>query len=344
MGAIDKQVDQKQLYNDIKQLIELTQHDTLRKVSQTGVLLYWHIGIRINSEILKLDRAKYGEEIIDNLSKDLQFKFGTGFGKRIIYRCVQFAKFFSDEESIIALSEHLKWSHFVSLLNIDDTLKRDYYAQMCRIERWSVRALKGNVNSMLYERTALAKKTEKIIKQEIKKLENTGILKPDFVMQDPIILDFLSDKQIASEVDFESAIINDIEQFLLSMGAGFTFQERQKIIEIDGDHFKIDLIMYNRRLKCLVAIELKMGEFKPQDKGQIELYLRWLEKHEMQTGENPPLGIILCSEKSHERVELLALDKTGIHVSQFLTELPPKHILEERLHLAIQRARERYEQ
>ncbi len=142
---------------------------------------------------------------------------------------------------------------------------------------------------------------------------------------------------------FERAIIQDIEQFLLSMGTGFTFQERQKVIEIDGEHFKIDLLMYNRRLRRMVAIELKMRAFRPQDKGQIELYLRWLEKHEMQPGENSPIGIILCSEKSHERVELLSLNQSGVHVSQFLTELPPKEIFEARLHQAIKRARDLYE-
>lgn len=342
MNKLDAHIDQEKLYSDISRLIETTQNETLRKVNQTGVLLYWHIGQRINSEILKLDRAQYGESIIDQLAKDLQVKFGPGFGRRIIYRCIQFAKLFSDEKIVSALSAHLKWSHFVGLLNIDDSLKREFYAEMCRIERWSVRALKNNISSMLYERTALAKNPENIIRKEIDKLRDTGLLKPDFIMQDPVILQFLSNKNIENETDFENAIIQDIEQFLLSMGAGFTFQERQKVIEIDGDYFKIDLLMYNRRLKCMVVIEIKMGEFKSQDKGQIELYLRWLKKHEMQPGENPPLGIILCSEKSRERVELLELDNSGIHVTQFLTELPPKKAFEERLHQAIKKAQERY--
>jgi len=344
MSDIDTHIDQKKLFEEISHLIETTQRETLRKVSQIGVLLYWHIGQRINREILNLKRAEYGKEIINQLAKDLQIKFGPGFGQRIIYRCAQFAKLFCEEVIVSTLSNHLKWSHFVALLNVDAPLKRDFYAEMCRIERWSVRTLKDKMGGMLYERTALAKKPEQVIEKEIQRLRQSDILKPDFIMQDPVILQFLSNQDIETEADFEQAIIQDIEQFLLSMGTGFTFQERQKVIEIDGEHFKIDLLMYNRRLKRMVAIELKMREFKPQDKGQIELYLRWLEKYEMQPGENPPIGIILCSEKSHERVELLSLNRSGIHVSQFLTELPPKEVFEERLHLAIKKARNRYEQ
>jgi predicted nuclease of restriction endonuclease-like (RecB) superfamily len=340
---IDNHINTSKLFKDISELIETTQQQTLRKISQTGVLLYWHIGARINCDVLDLERAKYGANIIDNLADKLQMRFGRGFGRRVIYRCVQFAKQFTEEQVVASLSNHLKWSHFVALLNIDNKLKREFYAEMCRIERWSLSRLKEKINSMLFERTAIAKKPESIIEKEITKLRKTDILKPDFIMQDPIILQYLSNQQFDNERSFEDAIVSDIQQFLLSMGTGFTFQERQKVIEIDGDFFKIDLLMYNRQLRCLTAIELKMGEFKPADKGQIELYLRWLEKHEMLQGENPPIGIILCAEKSEERVELLQLKNSGISVSQFLTELPPKKVFEERLHAAIKSARERYE-
>jgi predicted nuclease of restriction endonuclease-like (RecB) superfamily len=343
MKSVDSSSEKNDLYRDISTLIETTRSKTLRKINQTGVLLYWHIGKRINQEILKLGRAAYGENIIDQLSQNLQLKFGPGFSRRIIYRCVQFAKTFDNKKIVEMLASHLKWSHFVKLLNIDAQLKRDFYAEMCRVERWSVRALEAKIDSMLYERTALSKNPEKIIEREIVKLRETDTLKPDFIMQDPVILQFLDQNQINNEADFEQAIVQDIEKFLLSMGSGFTFQERQKIIEIDGDHFKIDLLMYHRRLKSMVVVEIKMGAFKPQDKGQIELYLRWLEKYEMQPGENSPIGIVLCAEKSHERVELLTLDSQGIHVAQFLTELPPKKIFEEQLHRVIMRARERHD-
>jgi predicted nuclease of restriction endonuclease-like (RecB) superfamily len=194
---------------------------------------------------------------------------------------------------------------------------------------------------MLFERTAIAKRPEAVIEKEISILRESNAIKPDLIIQDPYVFTYLNSHDIKDEKTLEDAILNDIEEFLLNMGNGFTFQERQKVIEIDGDFFKIDLLMFHRRLRSIVAIELKKGKFKPADKGQIELYLRWLEKHEMQPGENPPIGIILCSEKSDERVELLQLEKSGIRVSQFITEIPSKKVFEKRLHDAIERAREK---
>ena len=334
-------MDENKLYNDVSHLIEITQRRTIREVSRTGVMLYWHIGHRINHDILNSARAEYGAQIVKNLSEKLQKKHGVGFGLRVIHRCSQFERFFPDEKIILSLNTHLKWTHFVALLNIDNKLKREFYAEMCRIERWSTRELAKKIEDMLFERTAIAKRPEEIIEKEIVKLRETSTLNPDLIIQDPYIFTYLGSHEIEDEKTLEDAILNDIEEFLLNLGNGFTFQERQKVIEIDGDFFKIDLLMFHRRLRCMVAIELKKGKFKPADKGQIELYLRWLEKHEMQPGENSPIGIVLCSEKSVERVELLQLEKSGIRVSQFITELPPKDVFEKRLHEAIERAREK---
>ncbi|MGC1182764.1 PDDEXK nuclease domain-containing protein [Legionella sp.] len=334
-------INEEQLYSDISQLIEVTQQRALHEINRAGVLLYWHIGRRINHDILKYNRAEYGGSVIKNLADKLQKKFGKGFGLRVIHRCVQFERFFSEERIVIALSQHLKWTHFVSLLNISNQLKREFYAEMCRIERWSTRELSKRIDDMLFERTAIAKKADNVIEKEISKLRETQVLEPDLIIQDPYIFSYLSSEVLNDERTLEDAILNDIEEFLLSMGKGFTFQERQKVIEIDGDFFRIDLLMFHRKLRCMVAIELKKGKFKAADKGQIELYLRWLEKYEMQPGENPPIGIVLCSEKSDERVELLQLEKSGIRVSQFITELPPKDIFEKRLHEALERAREK---
>ncbi len=260
---------------------------------------------------------------------------------RVIHRCSQFERLFPDEKIILSLCNHLKWTHFVALLNIDSKLKREFYAEMCRIERWSTRELAKKIDGMLFERTAIAKRPEAVIEKEISKLRESSVLKPDLIIQEPYVFKYLGPHKIKDEKTLEDAILNDIEEFLLNMGNGFTFQERQKVIEIDGDFFKIDLLMFHRRLRSMVAIELKNGKFKPTDKGQIELYLRWLEKHEMQPGENPPIGIVLCSEKSDERVKLLQLEKSGIRVSQFITELPSKEVFEKRLHDAIERAREK---
>jgi predicted nuclease of restriction endonuclease-like (RecB) superfamily len=331
------------LYQDISQLIEGARNKALHQVGKLNVLLYWHIGKRIYMHVLGNKRAVYGSATLLNISKKLQARYGRGFGRRNIERSIQFVREYPEKEVINALCSHLKWTHFVSLLSIDDPLKRDFYAEMCRIERWSTRFLNNKVASMLFERTALAKKPEEIIRSEIEILRETNELSPDWVMQDPYIFENLFSHPLKDEKTLEDAIINDIEKFLMSMGNGFAFLERQKVIEVDGEFFKIDLLFYHRKLKRLILIELKQGRFKAADKGQVELYLRWLEKHEMQLGENKPIGIIMCSQKSEEHVELLELDNSSIRVAQFLSELPPKEIFELRLHEAVKRARERFE-
>lgn len=338
-----QQADNLKLFKEVSQLIEAAREHSLRYLNKTNVLLYWHIGHRINQDILDEKRAKYGENIIQDLALKLQTYYGRGFGRRVIERCIQFAKYFTEEKIVLSLAAHLKWTHFVTLLSLDDHLKREFYAEMCRIERWSTRQLNEKIEGMLYERTTLAKKPEVVIHSEIEKLRNTNELHADWIIQDPYVFENLFGQSLKTEKSLEDAIINDIEAFLLNMGNGFAFLERQKVIEVDGEHFKIDLLFFHRKLRRIIAIELKRGRFKPADKGQVELYLRWLEKYEMQPGENTPIGIILCSEKSEERVELLQLENSGIRVCQYLTELPPKEIFEARLHDAIQRARERYE-
>lgn len=342
MATIIQHVDENKLYNDIRGLIVTTQQQVLHQINQAGVLLYWKIGVRINKDILNCERADYGKSILSNLAEKLSMQFGKGYSQSILYRCVQFSKFFSSEEIILALSTHLKWTHFVTLLTIEHSIKRDFYAEMCRIERWSTRTLDEKISSMLFERTAIAKKPERVIEEEIKKMRETNVVKPDFIIQDPYVFAYLGADALTSEKNFEDAIINDIEKFLLDMGGGITFQERQKVIEIDGDFYKIDLLMYSRRLNRLITLELKKGRFKAGYKGQVELYLRWLEKYEMQPNENPPMGIVLCTEKSDEHIELLQLEKSGIRVSEVITHLPPKEIFEARLLKAIERAREIY--
>ena len=164
-------------------------------------------------------------------------------------------------------------------------------------------------------------------------------MSPDLVFRDPYFLDFLSLKNHYSEKDLESAILAELQDFIVELGSDFAFMARQKRITIDNDDYYIDLLFYHRRLRCLVVIELKIGKFTAADKGQVELYLRWLEKNEMQQGENPPIGLILCTHKNEEHVELLQLDKSNIRVADYLTELPAKKILEDKLHQSIERAK-----
>jgi predicted nuclease of restriction endonuclease-like (RecB) superfamily len=238
----------------------------------------------------------------------------------------------------------LSWTHLRSLIYIDEPLKRDFYLQMCQQEHWSTRTLQARMDSQLFERTALSRQPAELLAGELTALRETGALSPALVLKDPYVLDFLGLQDRYVEKDLEDAILRELEQFLLELGAGFSFVARQKRLQIDNDDFYIDLLFYNRRLKRLVAIELKLGEFKAADKGQMELYLRWLAKHEQEPGEAPPLGIILCSGKKHEQVELLELDQTGIHVAEYLTALPPKAVLQQKLHDAIARSRARLEQ
>jgi predicted nuclease of restriction endonuclease-like (RecB) superfamily len=235
----------------------------------------------------------------------------------------------------------LTWTHFVALIPIKDPLARDFYAEMTRIGRWSVRTLRSRIDSMLFERTALSRKPAKLAARELKALREDDKLTPDLVFRDPYVLDFLGLADTYSEKDIEAAILREIESFLLELGAGFAFVQRQKRITLDGDAYYLDLLFYHRRLRRLVVIELKLGEFKPADKGQVELYLRWLDRHERQDGEEAPLALILCAGTKRESVEYLDLGRSGIHVAEYLTELPPRELLEQRLHEAVARARAR---
>ena len=235
------------------------------------------------------------------------------------------------------------WSHFVELLPLKTQLKRDFYAEMCRVERWSVRTLRAKIDGILFERTALSRKPEQLAAEELAKLRETDKLTPDLVFRDPYFLDFLGLKNTYSEKDVESAVLREIEAFILELGAGFAFVARQKRIVIDGEDFYIDLLFYHRTLRRLVAIELKLGKFQAADKGQMELYLRWLEKYEMQAGEEPPIGLILCEDKGEEQVELLQLHQSGIRVASYFTELPAKSLLERKLKSAADLARRQLE-
>jgi len=274
----------------------------------------------------------------------LEAEFGRGFAEKNLRRIMQFAEVFPDREIVVSLIRQLTWTHFIALIPLKDPLQREFYAEMCRVERWSVRSLRSRIDSMLYERTALSKKPARLIQQELAALREADRLTPDLVFRDPYVLDFLGLRDTYSEKDLENALLREIESLLLELGAGFAFVERQKRITLDGDDYYLDLLFYHRRLRRLVAIELKIGTFKPADAGQIELYLRWLDRHERQKGEEKPLGIILCAGKKHETVEVLELEPRGIHVAEYLTELPDREVLQQRLHEAVVRTRLRLEQ
>jgi predicted nuclease of restriction endonuclease-like (RecB) superfamily len=331
------------LFKELRDLIQSTRVGVAQAVNSALVLLYWQVGHRIRSEILESRRAEYGEQVVPTLATQLAMEFGQGFAEKNLRRMIQLAEVFPDREIVVTLSRQLGWSHFLAILPLKDPLQRDFYAEMCRIERWSVRTLRAKIGGMLFERTALSRKPKLLVEQELAKLREGDTLTPDLVFRDPYFLDFLGLKDAYSEKDLESAILGEMEQFILELGAGFTFVARQKRIVIDGEDFYLDLLFYHRKLRRLVAVELKLERFKAADKGQMELYLRWLEKHEMEPGEETPIGLILCADKGDEQVELLQLDKSGIRVASYLTDLPPRQLLQRKLHETMIAARARLE-
>jgi predicted nuclease of restriction endonuclease-like (RecB) superfamily len=331
------------LIADLVALIENGKNQLAFAANATMTMTYWNVGKRINNEILDNQRAEYGKQIVVSVARQLTMEYGRSFEEKSLRRMMQFAQIFNNEQIVATLWRQLNWSHFKLLIPIKDEMQRDFYTQMCRIEGWSVQTLRKKIDSMLFERTALSKKPDDLIREELIALKETDKLTPDLVFKDPYFLDFAGLKDTYSERTLEDAILREIEQFILELGNGFTFVERQKRMIIDGEDFKLDLLFYHRKLKRLVAIELKLGKFKAAYKGQMELYLRWLEKYDMQTGEETPLGLILCAEGHSEQVELLQLENVGIKIAEYLTELPDKKVLKQKLHTTIEQNKKRLE-
>jgi len=328
---------------EVRELILSTRQQVAQIANSGLTLLHWQVGNRIHREVLKEVRAEYGTEIVSTMSRQLIPEFGRGFSEKALWHMIRFAEAFPEREIVSTLSRVLTWSHFKEIIYLKDDLKIDFYAEMCRIERWTVRTLRQKISGMLFERTALSKKPDQLIRQELEALRSEDKLTADLVFQDPYLLDFLGLKDTYSEKDLEAALLREIERFLLELGAGFAFVERQKRITLDGDDYYMDLLFFNRRLRRMVIIELKLGDFKPSDAGQVELYLRWLDRHERQPGEESPMAIILCAGKKNETVEYMDLGRSGIHVAKYLTELPPREILRQRFHQALAIARARLE-
>ena len=332
------------LYKRIVTLIENAKRNVAIKVNNEMTFLYWNIGKDITENILNNQKAEYGKSVIKTLSQRLVIEYGRGYGERNIFRMIKFYDYFTNFEILSTLSTKLSWSHFVELLQIQDTLKRDFYATMCSNEFWSVRTLRERIGSALFERTAISKKPEQTIINDLQLLNEENKMTTNLFFRDPYILDFLDLKDTYSEKDLENAIISELEKFILEMGNDFAFLARQKRITIDGEDYYIDLLFYHRKMKRLVVIELKLDKFRPEHKGQVELYLKWLDKYEKAEGEEPPVAIILCATKSDMMAELLELDNSGIHVAQYITEYVPKEILEQKFIDSIEKAKIQLEQ
>jgi predicted nuclease of restriction endonuclease-like (RecB) superfamily len=339
MNVSRLEVSDVELVADIRSLIASARQRSISAVNAELTLLYWGIGSRINVNVLAGERASYGKQILAGLAETLTFEFGKGWTEQNRRHCMQLASIFPDREILYSLSRELSWTHLRNLIYIAEPLKREFYIEIAKVERWSVRQLQERIKSMLFERTAISKKPEETIAQDLKALRETGVISHDLAFRDPYVLDFLGLKDNYSENNLEDAILNELQQFISELGTDFAFLARQKRLTIDNRDYRIDLLFYHRRLRAQVAIELKLGEFDAAYKGQMELYLRWLEKHDTLEGENPPIGLILCADKNQEHVELLQLDKSNIRVAQYLTMLPSQELLSAKLHDFIAKAK-----
>ncbi len=332
-GPVDK------LFTELSALIEQGRKQVAAAINSNLTMLYWKIGKTIKENILRSKRADYGERIIPSLAKRLTETYGSGWSHQQLWNCLRTAERIPEQKKITTLSRELSWTHIKTLIAVKDDIKMDFYIGLCRKEQWGTRVLDERIGSLLFERTALSKKPEKLLKKELKVLNNKGTVTPDLVFRDPYLLDFLGLKDTYSEKDIESAILSQLQLFIVEMGTDFAFLARQKRICVDGEDFKIDLLFFHRGLRRLVVVDLKLEKFKPAHKGQMELYLKWLDKYERKKGEDSPIGLILCAEKKQEQIELLELDKGYIRVAEYMTQLPSKEVLADKLQRAISIAR-----
>lgn len=329
------------IVSDIQAIIEDARLQVASTVNAGMTLMYWHIGERINREVLRGERAAYGKQIVATLAKKLTEEYGRGYDVKSLRKMMKFANVFPDIQIVAPVVRQLSWSHFLQVISIEDDLKRQFYLTMAADQRWSKRTLKAKIDSMLYERTAIAKQPDEVILHDLELLRNERKMSADLVFQDPYFIDFLGLEGDYSEKDLESAIVAELQKFITEMGNDFAFMARQKRITVDNEDYYIDLLFFNRRLRCMVAIDLKLTDFKAAYKGQMELYLRWLEKYEMLEGENKPIGLILCTGKNEEHVELMHLHENNIRVAEYLTKLPDKRLLERKLQQAVKIAKEK---
>ena len=337
---INSSIEQQSLIKDLRQIIEQARGHVAATANYALSIMYWQIGKRINTEVLDNKRAEYGKQIVASVARQLREEYGSkGFDEKNIRRMMQFAQEFPDEQIVTSLMRQLSWTHILQVLSLKDSLQREFYLTLAASERWSVRQLRKEIDGMLYERTAISGKPEQFIKKELSELRDYDTLSPDLVFKSPYFLEFTGLKGMYSEKSLEDSLVAHLEQFIIELGNGFTFVARQKRMIIDGEDFYLDLLFYHRRLHRLIAIDLKKGCFKAQYKGQMELYLRWLEKNEMEPGEESPLGLLLCTEGGEEQIELLQLDKSGIKVAQYLTELPPRHVLIHQIQKSLEAAK-----
>ena len=334
---------EEQLFSDVCSIIEGTRNRIATYLNTEVCMTNWYVGKRIKEDVLKNQRAEYGKQILKNLASRLSEKYGTGWGVGKLKHCVRSAYLFTEEEIGYAVRSQLTWTHLRSLMGVKDELARTFYMEMCRMEHWDTRTLDDKIDTQLYERTAISRRPEEVIKRELQNVKETNTLVPDLVFRSSYLLDILGLPDTFSEKDLEDAILSQIQLFIKEFGSDFAFLDRQKRITVDSVDYYIDLLFFHRGLKRLVVVDLKLGKFKPEYEGQMLLYLRYLNKNERREGEESPIGLILCSEGNTEHIEYLMLEEDSpIRVAQYYTKLPDKKLLSEKLQRAIAIAKEHY--
>jgi predicted nuclease of restriction endonuclease-like (RecB) superfamily len=335
--------EENRLYTDVCNIIDGTRARVATYMNTEVCMTNWNVGKRIKEDVLYNQRAEYGKQIVKKLANRLTERYGNGWGEKKLRHCLRAAETFSENEIVYAARRQFTWTHIKTLTYVKDELARSFYMEMCRIEHWDTRTLEEKIDSQLYERTAISRKPEETIRQELAQIKENNKLLPDLIFRSSYFLDMLGLPDTFTERDLESAIISQIQQFIKELGTDFAFLDRQKRITVDAVDYYIDLLFYHRGLRRLVAIDLKLGKFKPEHEGQMLLYLRYLNKNERKEGEESPIGLILCSEGNTEHIEYLMLDEDSpIKVAQYYTQLPDKKLLSEKLRRAIAIAREHY--
>lgn len=330
-----------ELYDYVCSIIDDARYRVAVYANSEVCRMNWQIGMRIKEDVLHNERAEYGKGVIKSLTVRLVAKYGNGWGFQKLQHCVRAAYTFSEEEIVYAVRRQLSWTHLRSLMSVEDELARKFYMEMCRSGHWSTRTLDENIDKQLYERTAISRRPEHVIRTELETFKETDKLHPDMVFRSSYFLDLAGLPDVFSESDLETAILNQIQQFLKEFGSDFAFVDRQKRIPVDGTDYRLDLLFFHRGLHRLVAIDLKLGRFKPAYEGQMRLYLRYLNRHDRREGEESPIGLILCSEGNTEHIEYLMLEEDSpVKVAQYYTKLPDKRLLSERLQRAIAIAKE----
>jgi predicted nuclease of restriction endonuclease-like (RecB) superfamily len=325
-------IDETQLFSRVSEIIESRKSRARDYANREITLMYWEVGQYVGSVLLDGTRAEYGKRIVSTLATQLTEKYGKAFEQRNLRRMIQFASEFQDFEIVSTLSTQLGWSHIVEILPLKTKEARLYYANDVVQRSLGIRELRHQISRKAYERREIAN-SNLTLKSSV----------PFNVFKDPYLLDTLGLKDNFAEADLEKAILTELEAFILEFGHGFTFVERQKRMIIDDDDIVLDLLFYHRKLKRLVAVELKLGAFKAAYMGQMLLYLKWLNRYERQQGEDEPIGLILCTKANRGQIELLELDKSGIAVAEYWTDLPPRAMLEEKIRTILEEAEERLE-